>query len=129
MEERPESAEVWCILCGEISPTRVKFSAGSAMKTRERRDAMGSTELAIFVVPRRSWGKIFCGKRQTGTQPQKSHTREGAGCLFCFCFSSLAEPVLAAARSGQGRAVFGARRKRTLEGEDRCERIDEGGKD
>ena len=46
---------------------------------------------------------------------------------FHFCFSSLAER-LAAARSGQGRAGFGARRQRTLDGEDRCEIIAAGGK-
>jgi hypothetical protein len=45
-----------------------------------------------------------------------------------FCFSSLAEPV-AVARSGQGRAAFQARRERTLDGEDRGERIGEGGKE
>ena len=37
--------------------------------------------------------------------------------------------VFAAARSGQGRAAFRARRERTLDGEERCERIGEGGKD
>jgi hypothetical protein len=41
---------------------------------------------------------------------------------FHFCFSSLAER-LAAARSGQGRAGFRARRERTLDGEDRCETL------
>jgi hypothetical protein len=46
---------------------------------------------------------------------------------FYFCFSSLAER-LAAARSGQGSAAFLARRPRTLDGEDRCETISEGGK-
>jgi DNA replication protein DnaC len=52
--------------------------------------------------------------------------KTGRGLLFCF--SSLAEPV-AAARSGQGRAAFLARRERTLDGEDRGERIAEGGKE
>jgi hypothetical protein len=46
---------------------------------------------------------------------------------FLFCFSSLAER-LAAARSGQGRAAFVARRERTLDGEERGETIGEGGK-
>jgi len=48
---------------------------------------------------------------------------------FCFCFSSLSG---ARTRSGPERSRarrFLARRKRTLDGEDRCDRIDPGGKD
>src|SRR6266567_5402667 len=37
--------------------------------------------------------------------------------------------VFAAARSGQGRAAVRVRRERTLDGEDRCKRIGEGGKE
>ena len=48
--------------------------------------------------------------------------------VFCFCFSSLSGAMFAAARSGQGRAVFGAA-KRAFYREDRGDRIDRGGKD
>ncbi len=33
---RPEAADIWSLLCGEISPTRVELSAGGAMKTDKR---------------------------------------------------------------------------------------------
>jgi hypothetical protein len=75
------------------------------MKTDKREDARG----------RRSWGSSFLGdpgarfcggKRDTGTNPASEGNSVRS---FYFCFSSLAEP-LAAARSGQGRAAFQARR-------------------
>ena len=69
------------------------------------------------------------GKRNSGAKPEEDRAdKENSVKSFCFCFSSLAEPV-AAARSGQGRAVFLARRERTLDGEDRCESLGAGGKD
>jgi hypothetical protein len=49
--------------------------------------------------------------------------------VFLFLLFLPSRAVFAAARSGQGRAAFQARRERTLDGEDRCERIGEGGKD
>jgi hypothetical protein len=69
------------------------------------------------------------GKRNPGAkQEQDPAYEENSVRSFCFCFSSIAEPF-AAARSGQGRAVFQARRERTLDGEDRCETMGAGGKD
>jgi len=62
-----------------------------------------------------------------GAKEEDPAYKENSVRSFCFCFSSLAEPV-AAARSGQGRAVFGAA-ERTLDGEDRCESMGAGGKD
>jgi hypothetical protein len=75
-------------------------------------------------------GAIFSGgKRGTGAKPEQDLAyEENSVRSFCFCFSSIAEPF-AAARSGQGRAVFLARRERTLDGEDRCESMGAGGKD
>ena len=60
-------------------------------------------------------------------QEENPAYKENSVRSFC-CFSSLAEPV-AAARSGQGRAVFLARRERPLDGEDRGESMGAGGKD
>jgi hypothetical protein len=87
---------------------------------------------------RASWRSSFVGdpgatfsgeKRNPGAkQEEDSGYEENSVRSFCFCFSSLAEPF-AAARSGQGRAVFLARRERTLDGEDRCETMGTGGKD
>jgi hypothetical protein len=74
-------------------------------------------------------GEKFLGKK--ASTAQKSAVAMPAGQedeVFCFCFSSLVEKVFAAARSGQGRAVFGAA-KRTLYREDRGDRIERGGKD
>jgi hypothetical protein len=98
------------------------------MKTDKAGDAVG----------RPSWGSSFLGDPgakffvENGAHAQnKKKTlkdQEQSERSFYSCFSSLAEPV-AAARSGQGCAVFLARRQRTLDGEDRCERIREGGKD
>ena len=98
------------------------------MKTDRMGDARGSSELEI-VVGRRSWGNIFWWKTKPRAKPEEDPAyKESSVKSFCFCFSSLAEPV-AAARSGQGRAVFLARRERTLDGEDRCESMSAGGKD
>ena|ERR1700758_906061 len=73
--------------------------------------------------------KFFCTERGPRQKPPEDPPLgRKLGEVFCFCFSSLAEPF-AAARSGQGGAAFRARRERTLDGEDRCERIAEGGKE
>jgi len=98
------------------------------MKTAKRGNARG----------RASWRSSFVGdpgatfsggKRNPGAKQEEGPAyKENSVRSFCFCFSSLAEPVFAAARSGQGRAAFRARRERPLDGEDRCERIGEGGK-
>jgi hypothetical protein len=57
---------------------------------------------------------FFGGKRDPGTKPEEdAASEENSGRSFYFCISSLAEP-LAAARSGQGRAVFQARRSAPL---------------
>ena len=98
------------------------------MKKDKMREARG----------RASWRSSFLGDpdaRFSGSKRDRSTTQEeDPGCeensvrSFCFCFSSIAEPI-AAARSGQGRAVFLARRERTLDGEDRCETMGAGGKD
>ena len=75
--------------------------------------------------------QFFYRKRATGRKRKETARKrdpENSGRASYSCFSSLAEP-LAAARSGPGRAVFLARRQRTLDGEDRCKTIGEGGKD
>jgi hypothetical protein len=83
------------------------------MKTEKMGDAMA----------RRSWGSSFSGdpgakfsggKRGPGTkQGEDPAYEEDSVRSFYFCISSLAEP-LAAARSGQGRAAFQARRSGPL---------------
>jgi len=87
---------------------------------------------------RASWRSSFVGdpgatfsggKRNPGAKQEEDPAyEENSVRSFCFFFSSLAEPV-AAARSGQGRAVFLARRERTLDGEDHRESMGGGGKD
>jgi len=62
----------------------------------------GSTDLTI-VVPGASWRKIFVEKAHRTKNKDAAWREEDE--VFCFCFSSLTEPVIAAARSGQGRAV------------------------
>src|ERR1035438_10293426 len=38
---RTEAADLWCVLCREITPTRVELSAGGAMKRDKTRNARG----------------------------------------------------------------------------------------
>jgi hypothetical protein len=72
---------------------------------------------------------FFYGKRRRGTKPEDLPYEEDAVRSFLFCFSSLAErPVRSGPQRSRARR-FLARRKCTLDGEDRCERIGEGGKD
>jgi hypothetical protein len=83
------------------------------MKTDKSGDAMG----------RLSWGSSFLGDpgttfsgetRDPGTKQEEDPAyEENSVRSFYFCFSSLAEPVTAA-RSGQGRAAFLARRSAPL---------------
>ena len=98
------------------------------MKTDRMGDARGRPRWRSSFVG--DPGAIFSGgKRGTGAKQEKDPAyEENSVRSFCFCFSSIAEPF-AAARSGQGRAVFLARRERTLDGEDRCETMGAGGKD
>jgi hypothetical protein len=98
------------------------------MKTDKMGDARGRPSWRSSFVG--DPGAIFFGgKRDPGTKPEEeAASEENSGRSFYFCISSLAEP-LAAARSGQGRAVFQARRERTLDGEDRCDSLGKGGKD
>src|SRR5260370_6062326 len=69
---------------------------------------------------------------KNGAQAQnekKTPPRRRSCEVFLFLLFLPSRAVFAAARSGQGRAAFQARREPTLDGEDRCERIGEGGKD
>jgi hypothetical protein len=87
---------------------------------------------------RPSWGSrfvgdpgaiFFDGKRDTGTkQEQGPACEENSVRSFYFGISSLAEP-LAAAHSGQRARRCSGAAERTLDGEDRCESLGEGGKD
>jgi hypothetical protein len=98
------------------------------MKTDKRRVARG----------RPRWGSSFLGdpgatfsggKRDPGTKQEEDPVpEENSVRSFYFCFSFLAEP-LAAARSGQGRAAFQARRSAPLTARTAAKRIGEGGKD
>ena len=98
------------------------------MKTAKPGDARGRASWRSWLVG--DPGATFSGgKRNPGAKPEHDPAHEENSVRsFCFCFSSIAEPF-AAARSGQGRAVFQARRERTLDGEDRCETMGAGGKD
>jgi len=71
----------------------------------------GSTELSI-VVPRASWRKIFGANRER---------------LFISAFSSLGGDSCSGPQRSRAR-MFMAPAERTLDGEDRCETIRQGGK-
>jgi len=98
------------------------------MKTERMGDARGRASWRSSLVG--DPGATFSGgKRNPGAKPEEdpAYEENSVRSFYC-CFSSIAEPV-AAARSGQGRAVFLARREPTLDGEDRYESIGVGGKD
>jgi len=97
------------------------------MKTEKIGDATG----------RRSWGSSFSGdpgakfsggKRGPGAkQGEDPLYEEDSARSFYFCISSLAEPLCSGPQRSRARRFSGAA-ERTLDGEDRCERIGEGGK-
>jgi hypothetical protein len=83
------------------------------MKTDKMGDARGRPRWGSSLVGDPS-AIFFGGKRAPGTKPEEHPaSEENWGRSFYFCISSLAER-LAAARSGQGRAVVPARRSAPL---------------
>ena len=120
---RPEAADLWCVLCREISATRVELSAGGAMKTDKTGDARGrpSWRSSFLGDP----GAIFSGGKRDSTEEDPAPRKLGE--VFLFLLFLPGGATCSGPQQSRARRCSGAA-ERTLDGEDRCESIGGGGK-